>query len=120
MNTCLSELNRAILSNHVIVNITTSKTALIICKLLYKVGLLSAYYKTNINKITVQFAAYQNKIVIQKIKRISTPGHRIFLKKKQLINKMHKKNYYLVSTTKGLILDQGKNIEGGEVICMIA
>lgn len=73
-------------------------------------------------KLKILLKYDQNEPVINSIKRISTPGRRIYVNRHQLPNVMNNLGTAVISTPKGLMTSREarKAKLGGEVICEIA
>ena len=70
---------------------------------------------------TVKLRYYQGEPVINKIKRVSRPGLRLYLNKGNLPSVLNGLGVAIVSTSKGLMTDRAARGagEGGEVICTV-
>ena len=71
--------------------------------------------------LTVDLKYYEGKPVIEKIKRVSRPGLRIYKGKDELPKVMGGLGIAIVSTSKGLMTDRAarKAGFGGEVLCTV-
>ncbi len=63
----------------------------------------------------------QKRSIIQKIRKISKPGQRIYVNKANLPNVLNGLGVAIISTSKGLMTNKNakKNNLGGEVVCYI-
>lgn len=101
-----------------------SKMKMSLADILVKEGyVLSATKTGNEAKPQISIALkYNNKeSVLKSLKRVSTPGRRIYMKKKSLPYVLNNLGIAVVSTSQGLMTNKEarqKNI-GGEIICEI-
>lgn len=121
MLTCIRNSQSA---NKNFVDIIYSKIKLSVIKVLKEEGYIKSYsVKNDIkSKINLELKYFQNKPVIEKITRISTPGLRIYVPYKKLPRVMNGLGIAIISTSQGLMTDSNarkKNI-GGEVICYVS
>lgn len=96
-----------------------------IVRVLKEEGYIKDFYvdvdERNIKSITIDLKYYQNKPVIEKIRRISRPGLRIYKSVTEL-NPIPGFGIAILSTSKGImshVAAKKANI-GGEVICEVA
>lgn len=82
-------------------------------------GLIKTYQIKINNKIDILLKYKHNQPVFYKIKKISKPSKRIYIKNKNLYR--NKSGIFILSTSKGLLTDfQAKKLNiGGELICII-
>ncbi|OGZ35338.1 MAG: 30S ribosomal protein S8 [Candidatus Portnoybacteria bacterium RIFCSPLOWO2_01_FULL_43_11] len=120
----LTRIRNAQAVSHETVSIPFSKFKLNLAKILEKEGLVEGVLiqGRKIKKIIEIKLKYKNKKpVINKLKRISKPGQRIYLNKNMI--RPIKQGYGLavISTPEGLITDKEarKRGLGGEVICEV-
>jgi len=105
--------------------ITSSKIKITILYILLSRGYINNFkiFIKEINKpmIIIFLKYYKNKHVINKIKRVSRPGLRVYKGIKNLPNSLNGMGLYIISTSKGIISDnKARNIHiGGEVLCLI-
>lgn len=73
------------------------------------------------NNITVILKYYQGKPVIEKIKRVSTPGLRIYRRSDALPTVRAGMGIAIVSTPKGVMTERAARAQnlGGEVLCLV-
>ncbi|BAC24703.1 rpsH [Wigglesworthia glossinidia endosymbiont of Glossina brevipalpis] len=81
-------------------------------------------YKVEDNKkptLKLNLKYFKNNPVIEKIKRISRPGLRIYKKRKHLPNVMSGMGIAIVSTSRGIMTDKLARTYnlGGEIICYV-
>jgi len=71
--------------------------------------------------ITVTLKYYQGKPVIEKIKRISRPGLRIYKRSNELPRILAGMGIAIISTSKGIMTDRAARAQklGGEVLCSV-
>lgn len=107
------------------VRMPASKQKLAIAQLLKEEGyILDARVESQENKIDliIQLKYYRGKPVIEIIKRVSTPGQRVYKGKKELPFVLNGLGIAIVSTSKGLMTDRTARVagEGGEIIALVA
>ncbi len=108
-----------------IVKICYSKFKLSILNIFYSEGFIKNFKIINYNnykkKILIYLKYYNNKPVITKIKRISSPGLRVYKSCKKLPIIMSGFGLVIISTSKGILSDKQARLLniGGEIICYI-
>lgn len=72
-------------------------------------------------QLTIELKYYQGKPVIERIKRVSRPGLRVYRAKDELPTVVGGLGVAIVSTSKGLMSDRDARAQGigGEVICSV-
>ena len=106
------------------VSMPSSKLKIAIAKVLKEEGYISEY-STETNgshtKMTVELKYYNNVPVIEKVKRISKPGLRIYKSKDELPKVLGGLGIAIVSTSNGVMTDRAARAigHGGEVICTV-
>ena len=121
-------INRGILKNQFKIHCKKSKYLLNILSIFFKEGLINGYRisKDNNNNVEILLKYIYGQTIIKKIKKISTNGKLVYIKKNKLINKLLYENKNLdgiiiLSTSKGLMSHKEailKNL-GGFIICKI-
>ena len=106
------------------VDISFSNLKYEIAKILQKHGFVEKIDKKNkkIEKIIEITLKYDNKTpVISGLKRISSPGQRIYVSARKIKRVRDGYGIAIISTSKGLMIDKEarKNKLGGEVLCEI-
>jgi len=73
------------------------------------------------SQLTLNLKYYQGKPVIENIRRISTPGLRIYRDKNKLPKVMGGMGISIISTSEGVMSDREARLlgEGGEVLCCV-
>lgn len=116
-----SKLKNGYLSNKYKITQPKTKQVIYILNLLTREGLIKGFkIPNNDAKRVFIYLKYQpNQVIIKKIKRISKPGKRVYIKNKDLFKK--EQGIYLISSSKGIITDieAKKQNLGGELICQI-
>ncbi|MCK5897414.1 MAG: 30S ribosomal protein S8 [Cocleimonas sp.] len=106
------------------VNMPSSKQKAALAKVLQDEGYILAFKVDEENKplLTIELKYYLGKPVIEKIKRISRPGLRIFRGKTELPTVNNGLGIAIVSTSRGVMSDKAARSagEGGEIICTIS
>jgi len=124
----LTRIRNAILVKKAEVFIPFSKTKLAIAKILEKENLVDKIRKEmfkikgkkrKVAGIIITLKYEDGHSVIKKLKRISKPGCRIYIKNKEI--KPQKYRFFIISTSQGIMTDREakKRKLGGEVICEI-
>jgi small subunit ribosomal protein S8 len=103
----------------------SSKVKVEIAKVLQDEGYVGTYAVNDVDgkaQLVIQLRYYQGKPVIDKIKRVSRPGLRIFKGKTELPKVNGGLGIAIISTSKGVMTDQAARTagEGGEVICTVS
>jgi len=112
-------------ANKAEVTMPSSKVKVEIAKVLQDEGYIESHSVTDVEgkaKLIIQLRYYQGKPVIDKIKRVSRPGLRIFKGKSELPKVNGGLGIAIISTSKGVMTDQAARTagEGGEVICTVS
>jgi len=111
-------------ASHSTVSFPSSKVKKSILEVLVSEGYISSYSEGEADgkpSTTVTLKYYQGKPVIEKLKRISRPGLRIFRGKDDLPEVMGGLGIAVVSTSKGVMSSNAAKAAGfgGEVICSV-
>ncbi len=121
----LTRIRNAIVARHKEVEVPASKMKLAITRILKDEGFIEQYKlikdgKQGIIKITLKYGENKES-VISSLKRISKPGRRVYVNKKQLPRVLNGLGIAILSTSKGVITDkEARKIGvGGEWICSI-
>jgi len=106
------------------VDIPASRIKLEIAKILKEEGFIKAYKilkdkKQGILRLTLKYVESEN--VISGLKRVSKPGRRVYVGRKEIPRVMGGYGIAIMTTPKGILSDKGCLREGigGEVICHI-
>ncbi len=107
-----------------IVQLPSSTVKVAILKVLQEEGYIEGYetIATDNKKVTkVALKYYQGKSVIQKIKRISKPGLRIYRNSEKLPTVLSGMGVAIISTSKGVMSERSARAQklGGEVLCIV-
>lgn len=118
-----SSINLGIKSNFYFVKISLTKKNIVISKYLFKNGFLNSYHlNKSTKKIFLYFSSYYNKKPILYIKKISSPGRKIYVSWKMLHKMLIYKNHFLIlSTSKGICSNKEAVFKklGGELLFII-
>ena len=120
----LTRIRNAQAVSHETVSIPFSKFKLNLAKILEKEGLVNEVLiqgrKTK-KIIEIKLKYKSGKPIINKLKRVSKPGQRIYLKKGRIRPVKQGYGLTVISTSKGLMTDKESREKGlgGEVICEI-
>lgn len=106
------------------VTIPHSKIKESIAEVLKSEGYIVAYNKDSADGkavLNVELKYYQGKPVIDKMRRVSRPGLRIYKSKDELPKVMGGLGIAIISTSKGVMTDRAarKDGHGGEVLCYV-
>ncbi|MDH3947908.1 MAG: 30S ribosomal protein S8 [Gammaproteobacteria bacterium] len=120
----LTRIRNALAAGKTDVSMPQSKQKQAIAQLLKDEGYIADFAATEQDgkpTLTVTLKYYEGKPVIEKIKRVSRPGLRIYKGKDQLPKVMGGLGVAIVSTSAGLMTDRAarKAGHGGEVLCYV-
>ena len=122
----LTRIRNAILAQHQIVKIPTTKTTCHIIEVLKQEGFIENYDEIQDESkkfllITLKYKGKKKNPIITKLKRISKPGLRIYTKHKELPKILGGMGIAIISTSKGIMTDKQARYLGlgGEVLCYI-
>lgn len=107
------------------VKLPSSKLKVAIAKVLKEEGYI-VDYKTEVShsytEISIDLKYYNGTPVIEKVKRVSRPGLRIYKSKDELPKVLGGLGIAIVSTSKGVMTDRAARAigHGGEVICTVS
>jgi small subunit ribosomal protein S8 len=106
------------------VTMPSSKLKLAIAKVLKEEGYIAEYATetlANHTEVTVELKYFNGTPVIEKVKRISKPGLRIYKSKNELPKVLGGLGIAIVSTSNGVMTDRAARAigHGGEVICTV-
>lgn len=106
------------------ITLPSSKLKVAIAKVLKEEGYITDYsVETNGNRadMTIVLKYYHGMPVIEKVKRVSRPGLRIYKSKDELPKVLGGLGITIVSTSKGVMTDRAARAigHGGEVICTV-
>ncbi|MFA6428671.1 MAG: 30S ribosomal protein S8 [Candidatus Buchananbacteria bacterium] len=100
-----------------------SKVKLNIAQLLVREGFLTLAEKVDngFGEIKLGLGYTENEPIIRSLKRISTPGRRVYVTKEELPNVLGGQGLAVISTSQGLMTNREakKKGLGGELICEI-
>ena len=103
----------------------SSKIKVNIAKVLLKEGYVKGFDEEEIGNgkkdLNIHLKYYQGSPVIEKIRRVSRPGLRIYKPRNQLPQVMGGLGIAIVSTSKGIMSDREarEQGEGGEILCFV-
>lgn len=123
----LTRMRNAIKAGHLKVDIPSSKLKVSIAKILKDEGFIKNFKiiddnKQKILRVYLKYANGNNRSAIMTLKRISTPGRRVYIRSEELRPVYNNIGIWIISTSKGVITNkaaQRLNV-GGEVICEIS
>lgn len=120
----LTRVRNAIMSGKKEIIVPASKMKFKVLLILKARGFIENVKKINIaNKDNIKIALrYKNKIpAIQGIERVSKPGQRIYVRKKEIKSVLSGFGIGIISTSEGLLTDKEakKRGLGGEYICKV-
>lgn len=120
----LTRIRNALAAGKTEVTMPQSKQKMAIAQVLKDEGYISDFSATDQDgkpMLMVTLKYYEGKPVIEKIKRVSRPGLRIYKGKDQLPKVMGGLGIAIVSTSAGLMTDRAarKAGYGGEVLCYV-
>lgn len=104
--------------------IQNSKICVNVLSTLYKLGYIRGFIVKDKKTVVVLLKYINNKPVIKNIGVISTPGRRMFVKHKNLMELLKKKDsgFLILSTNKGILTDEESKIFniGGEILIKVS
>ena len=120
----LTRIRNALGANKPDVSMGASKLRQSIAKVLQEEGYIASYSVngTGANaELTIALRYHEGKPAIEKVRRISTPGLRVYCGKDKLPKVMGGLGIALVSTSAGIMTDRAarKSGHGGEVLCYV-
>lgn len=120
----LTRIRNAQQSMKVSVDMPSSKLKCAIAKVLKNEGYIEDFSLSQSVKpvLTIKLKYYANSPVIEKIKRVSRPGLRVYVGVKDIPSVMNGLGVAILSTSKGVITDRQARAEsiGGELLCIVA
>ena len=122
----LTRIRNAVNATHEALEIPASKLKIKVAEILKKEGYINSYEVTEVNKfkkLLKIFLKYgeRGEKVITGIKKISTPGLRVYTKAKEAPRVFQGLGISILTTNKGLMSDRQARKEkvGGEIICQV-
>ena len=119
----LTRIRNAQLARQASVTMPSSKVKVAICRALKDEGYLESVKVSGGKKLelTLGLKYHNGRPVIERFKRVSTPGLRIYKRRHELPTVQGGLGVSLISTTKGVMTDRAARKEGlgGEVICTV-
>lgn len=112
-------------ANHAEVVMPSSKVKAAIAKVLLEEGYIASYNVEQTDgkaNLKIELKYFNNKPVIEMLRRISRPGLRIYTKAKEMPEVMDKLGVAIVSTSKGVMTGRQAVAagQGGEILCYVA
>ncbi len=120
----LTRIRNALSAGKLNVNMPDSKQKRAIAQVLKDEGFIADFAQAQADAkpvLNIDLKYYEGKPVIEKIKRISRPGLRIYKGKTELPKVMGGLGVAIISTSKGLMSDRAarKAGFGGEILCTV-
>ena len=121
----LIRIKNGYMAKKCVVSIPASNIKQDILKVLNQEGYIEGYtvekLENNKSNLLINLKYYKNKSVINKIKRVSMPGLRVYKGKKELPKVLGGLGISIISTTKGIVSDrEAKKLgQGGEILCYV-
>ena len=120
----LTRIRNALVVGMTEAKMPSSKIKVAICKVLEEEGYISGFSVSSDEAkpvLTLNLKYHEGKPVIEKIKRVSRPGLRIYKGKDELPKVLNGLGIAVISTPSGVMTDRSarKLGHGGEVICYI-
>jgi small subunit ribosomal protein S8 len=121
----LTRIRNAGMADHASVEMPCSKLKVELAKVLKSEGYIADFSMKEVDKFKVLSVIIKynesGKPLIGKLKRVSKPGLRIYMKAKKLPKILGGLGIAIVSTSKGLLTDRRARKEnvGGEVLCYV-
>lgn len=122
----LTRIRNAVMANHRVVEIPSSKMKMDITRILFEKGYILNYKfeedeKQGLIKIALKYHPESKKNAIKHIERISKPGLRRYCGSTELPRVLNGLGVAIISTSHGLMTDKEARVKnvGGEVICYV-
>lgn len=122
----ITRIRNAVLVRHKIVQTPATKITTAIAKILKQEGLIENFevVENSLNKSLLIFLKYKDrgkKPIINFLKRISKPGRRIYLNKKNLPQIIGSYGIAILSTSNGIVTNKNARLSnvGGEILIYI-
>ena len=120
----LTRIRNAHKANHQTLEVGGSKLKEAVLEVLKREGYIRGYYATETDGrsvITVELKYAENEPAIRDVKRISTPGRRVYSKIKELQKVSGGLGISILSTPRGVMSDNEARTAnvGGEVLCQV-
>jgi len=122
----LTRIRNANMVRHQIVPIPVTKMSLAIATILKEEGFIKSFENYREDKrpylwLSLKYTGESKKSVINKIKRVSKPGLRVYVNSKELPKVLNNLGIAIISTSKGVMTNlKAKELGiGGEVLCYI-
>jgi small subunit ribosomal protein S8 len=123
----LTKIRNAINSKHQIVEVLYTKMIIDIVKILKEEGFIENYQISkgliqNSIIISLKYSVPNRTSIINNLKRISKPGIRVYVRKKNIKNVLGNIGISIISTSQGIMTDRkAKTLNiGGELLCQIS
>ncbi len=122
----LTRIRNALVAKHETVDVPASKIKVAIADILVREGYIKGYEVVegevqNTITITLKYAADKNQKVVTGLKRVSTPGLRVYAGVDNLPKVLNGMGIAILSTSKGILTDKEARAQhiGGEVLAYI-
>ena len=122
----LTRIRNALTAKHETVDVPASKIKVAIAEILVKEGYIKGYEIVedavqNTIHITLKYAPNKNQKVVTGLKRVSTPGLRVYAGVDNLPKVLNGMGIAILSTSKGILTDKQAREQhiGGEVLAYI-
>ncbi len=122
----LTRIRNALTAKHETVEVPASKIKVAIAEILVKEGYVKSYEIVegavqNTILITLKYAPNKNQKVVTGLKRVSTPGLRVYAGVDNLPRVLNGMGIAILSTSKGILTDKEARAQhiGGEVLAYI-
>ncbi len=122
----LTRIRNACAVRHLTVNIPSTRMTRSIADVLQEEGFIHGYEEAGegVTKkiiVSLKYKGKNRQPIIQKIRRVSTPGLRVYSKKKDLPRVLGGIGVAIISTSQGIMTDRQarKKGVGGEILCYV-
>ena len=122
----LTRIRNALTAKHATVEVPSSKMKIAIADILVKEGYINGYEIVegavqNTILITLKYAPEKNQKVVTGLKRVSTPGLRVYAGVDNLPKVLGGMGIAILSTSKGILTDKEARAQhiGGEVLAFV-
>lgn len=117
-------IRNAYMAKKELVDVPASKTLKSILEILKKENYIENFKLIEDNKqglVRIYLKYIAGKSAIQNLKKVSTPGVKVYLRRKEIPRVLRGKGIAIISTSKGIITDQqARDInQGGEILAYV-
>jgi small subunit ribosomal protein S8 len=119
----LTRLRNAAMVRHLVVTVPYSKMKEAMLKIFVEEGYVERYERENgAGPLSVTLKDIDGAPVLKTIRRISSPGHRVYVKRGRLPRVLNDYGIAIISTSQGIMTNREarKRSLGGEILCELS